>query len=43
MDEPVNNIVTHSNCYDVKDFSQDPNSPDLHMAYGGSRGYNCDK
>lgn len=43
VDDPINSIVTHSKCYDVKDFGRDRNRPGLDVAYGGPGGYDCDK
>uniref|UniRef100_A0A0D9XNR5 Neprosin PEP catalytic domain-containing protein n=1 Tax=Leersia perrieri TaxID=77586 RepID=A0A0D9XNR5_9ORYZ len=42
VDDPVNTIVTHPKCYDVKDYGPDLYHPGTDVAFGGPGGYDCD-
>ncbi|XP_052136126.1 uncharacterized protein LOC127754591 [Oryza glaberrima] len=42
VDDPVNSIVTHPKCYDVKDDGPDLYRPGINVAFGGPGGYDCD-
>ncbi|EEE51589.1 hypothetical protein OsJ_32837 [Oryza sativa Japonica Group] len=42
VDDPVNTIVTHPKCYDIKGDGPDLYRPGINVAFGGPGGYDCD-